>query len=116
MLRSRSRMSGGIHMYYCETGDVTDANLIELSRLGDSAAFGELVKRYHGRCIRLASFILRNRGDAEDEIQNAYWKAYKHLDQFQGKAEFWVWLSTIVTNQCLMFLRRTRQARLVHLD
>jgi len=103
-------------MCYSENCEISDTTLVELAKLGDKSAFGELLKRHHGRCVRLASFILRNRGDAEDETQNAYWKAFKHLDQFQGDSEFWIWLSKIVTNQCLMFLRRHRRTHLLHLD
>jgi RNA polymerase sigma-70 factor (ECF subfamily) len=103
-------------MCYGDNCEISDTTLVELAKLGDKTAFGELLKRHHGRCVRLASFILRNRGDAEDETQNAYWKAFKHLDQFQGECEFWIWLSKIVTNQCLMFLRRHRRTRLLHLD
>jgi RNA polymerase sigma-70 factor (ECF subfamily) len=60
--------------------------------------------------------MLRNRGDAEDEAQNAFSKAYARLHQYQGEAEFSTWLSRIVSNQCLMLLRVKRKARFVYLD
>jgi RNA polymerase sigma factor (sigma-70 family) len=83
----------------------TDADLVESARQGNKQAFGELVKRHHHWCVGLASGILRDRGDAEDEAQNAYWNAFQHLDQYQGDAEFSTWLARIVVNQCLMFIR-----------
>lgn len=46
--------------------------------------------------VGLALAILKDRGEAEDEAQNAYWSAYQHLDQFHGQAEFSAWLSHIV--------------------
>jgi RNA polymerase sigma-70 factor (ECF subfamily) len=64
----------------------------------------------------LATFFLRNRGDAEDEVQNAFMKAYAHLDQYQGDAEFSTWLARIVANQCLMLMRVKRRARFIYLD
>jgi RNA polymerase sigma-70 factor (ECF subfamily) len=60
--------------------------------------------------------FLRNREDAEDEVQNAFVKAFAHLDQYQGEAEFSTWLERIVTNQCLMFLRVKRRSSFVYLD
>jgi len=93
-----------------------DADLVESARQGDKQAFGELVQRHHHWCVGLASGILRGRGDAEDEAQNAYWNAFQHLDQFQGDAEFSTWLARIVVNQCLMFIRATKRARFLHLD
>jgi RNA polymerase sigma-70 factor (ECF subfamily) len=94
----------------------SDADLVESARQGDEQAFGELVKRHHHWCVGLASGILRDRGDAEDEAQNAYWNAFQHLSQYQGEAEFSTWLARIVVNQCLMFIRTRRRARFLHLD
>jgi len=96
--------------------EYSDIDLVGLARDGDKEAFGELVRRHHHRCVNLASCILQDRGDAEDEAQNAYWKAFEHLDQFQGDADFSIWLSRIVVNQCLMFMRARRRARFLYLD
>jgi RNA polymerase sigma-70 factor (ECF subfamily) len=96
--------------------ELNDMELVELARQGDKHAFGELVKRHHSWCVGLASFILRDKGDAEDEAQNACWKAFQHLNQFHGEAEFSTWLSRIVVNQCRMFMRGRRRMRLLHLD
>ncbi len=94
----------------------TDPRLVEAARQGDQDAFGELVRRHHRKCVDLACFYLRNRGDAEDQAQNAFLKAYLHLDQYEGEAEFGTWLARIVANQCLMLMRVQRRARFVYLD
>jgi len=102
---------------YNETkSELADSDLIDCARRGDEWAFSELMKRHRNWCVGLASFILRDNGDAEDQAQNAIWKAFQHLDQFQGEAEFSNWLSRIVVNQCLMFLRGKRRVRFLHLD
>jgi RNA polymerase sigma-70 factor (ECF subfamily) len=90
--------------------------LVDLAREGDKDAFGELTRRHRQKCVDLATFFLRNRGDAEDEVQNAFSKAYAHLDQYQGEAEFSTWLARIVSNQCLMLMRVKRRTRYVYLD
>jgi RNA polymerase sigma-70 factor (ECF subfamily) len=99
-----------------EVGIVSDPQLVELARQGDHEAFGELIYRHWRKCVSLASLFLRNRSDAEDQVQNACLKAYEHLDQYHGEAEFSVWLARIVTNQCLMSMRMQRRVRFAYLD
>jgi RNA polymerase sigma-70 factor (ECF subfamily) len=94
----------------------TDEELVSLAQAGENGAFAELIERYHKNCEKVAVSILRDRQDAEDEVQNACWKAYEHLDRFQGDSKFSTWLTRIVVNQCLMRLRQTRRARFVYLD
>jgi len=60
--------------------------------------------------------MMRNRSDAEDEVQNTFWKAFQRIEQFRGEGTFAAWLSRIVENQCLMRIRVERQLRFVYLD
>lgn len=94
----------------------TDPQLVERVRQGDQEAFSELTRRHGRKCVDLACFFLRNHGDAEDAAQSALLKAYKHLDQYQGGAEFSTWLGKIVANECLMLMRVRRRTRFVYLD
>ena len=95
---------------------VEDDALVTLAQDGDNAAFTELVQRHSHTCRRLAVSILKNQEDAEDEVQNAIWKAYQHLAGFNQDAKFSTWLSRIVVNQCLMRLRKDKRARFIHLE
>src|SRR5262249_20720855 len=99
-----------------ESPNVTDAQLVELTRRGDEAAFGELVQRQRQRCVHLATFVLQNQGDAEDQVQIAFLRAYKYLDQFRSEAEFSTWLTRIVINQCRMQMRARCRAGFVHFE
>ena len=94
----------------------SDDSLVVCAKTGDAKAFSELVRRYYRTCGNVAYAILRDRHDAEDETQNAVWKAYEHIGQFQSDAKFSTWLTRIVVNQCLMRLRRARRTKLVPLD
>ena len=94
----------------------TDDELVAIAQKGDRDAFGELIRRHRQKCVDLATYFLRNRSDAEDEAQNAFSQAFKHLDQYQGDAEFSTWLSRIVANQCLMLMRGRRRTQFVYLD
>ena len=69
--------------------DIDDeAAIVAQARLGDAKAFSELLRRYEGKIFRLALHITQNREDAEDVLQEAFLKAYEHLDQFQGNRSF----------------------------
>ena len=93
-----------------------DQSLLSAARNGDVNAFGELINRHRSICLRRASHMLRNRTDAEDEVQNALWKAYQRLDQYRGEGTFSAWLTKIVENQCLMKLRGRVHPSVVCLD
>ncbi len=93
-----------------------DSQLVVLAQSGDNEAFAELIERHQTICRRLALSILKNAEDAEDEVQNALWKAFEHIGQFQQDAKFSTWLSRIVVNQCLMRLRKDKRARMVSID
>ena len=57
--------------------------LVEQAKAGDQQAFSELVSRYQRKIYRLAKNITRNDEDAEDVLQEAFLKAYEHLDKFR---------------------------------
>ncbi len=97
-------------------GRFDDPDLVVLAQEGDNQAFAELIERHQPTCRRLALSILKNAEDAEDEVQNALWKAFEHIGQFQQDAKFSTWLSRIVVNQCLMRLRKDKRARTVSID
>lgn len=95
---------------------LAESDLIDLAQEGDSPAFEELVNRHHNAVTKIAFSILRERSDAEDEVQNAFFKAYEHIGQFQREAKFSTWLTRIVVNQCLMRLRQMRRAKLLYIE
>jgi RNA polymerase sigma-70 factor (ECF subfamily) len=89
----------------------SDSNLLALSRTGDRDAFGQLVGKHYRSCVNVAAAILRNRADAEESVQQAICKAFEHLDQYLGEAEFVAWLFRIVINECRMTLRARKRTR-----
>src|SRR6478672_1459588 len=90
--------------------------LVRSAQAGDEAAFAELTRRHYSSSLKLAVSILRDRQEAEDEVQNAYWKAYHHIGQFHLDAKFSTWMTRIVVNQCFMRLRQLRRARFLFID
>ena len=98
--------------------DVVDdeLELVNRSREGDSSAFSTLLRRYEAKIFRLAMNITQNREDAEDVLQEAFFKAYEHLDQFQGNSKFYTWIVRIAVNQALMKLRKRKTDKTVSMD
>lgn len=90
--------------------------LVEKAKAGDQQAFTDLVSRYQRKIYRLAKNITRNDEDAEDVLQEAFLKAYEHLDGFEGNSKFYTWLVRIAVNEALMKLRKRRGDREVSLD
>jgi RNA polymerase sigma-70 factor, ECF subfamily len=88
-----------------------EALLISMALEGDNDAFAELIEGSRERCMRVALRLLRNRENAEDEVQNAFCKAYMHLNTFNQEARFCTWLVQIVINQCYMRLRGSQRSR-----
>jgi RNA polymerase sigma-70 factor (ECF subfamily) len=93
-----------------------EAAVVAQARLGNANAFNELLRRYERKIFRLALHITQNREDAEDVLQEAFLKAFEHLDQFQGQSKFYTWIVRIAVNQALMKLRKRKSDRSVSLD
>jgi RNA polymerase sigma-70 factor (ECF subfamily) len=96
--------------------NLDDSQLVTRAQQGAGEAFAELIRRHYSSAFKLAVSILRDRQDAEDEVQNACWKAFEHIKQFQQDAKFSTWLTRIVVNQCLMRLRQLKRAHYLYLD
>jgi RNA polymerase sigma-70 factor, ECF subfamily len=90
-----------------------DAALVDDVRRGDARAFALLMRRYNRRLYRTARAILKDDGAAEDALQEAYVRAYRHIAEYRGDATMATWLTRIVVNESLQVLRRTRRERVV---
>jgi len=93
-----------------------DLDLVHACKNGDVSAFEQLVKRYDCKLFRIAQSVTHNREDSQDAVQEAFLKAYQHLDSFREACLFSTWLIRITVNQSLMKLRKQRGAREISLD
>ncbi len=93
-----------------------DAALVGLAKNGDRGAFEQLIQRHYQTCVNIAGCILHDWAEAQDQVQEACWKAFAHLDQYHGDAEFVTWMLRIVVNECLMLLRVRRRSHFCYLD
>jgi RNA polymerase sigma-70 factor (ECF subfamily) len=99
-----------------ELNSLSDDDLVVRAQARDESAFEELMRRNSSSSLRLALSMLRDRQEAEDEVQNSFLSAWQHLGQFQRGSKFSTWMTRILLNQCLMRLRKVRRATFVFLD
>lgn len=94
-----------------------ERKLIERCRAGDLAAFRPLVERHEDRIYSLARSMLGDEEAAKDAAQEAFIRAFRSLDRFQGSASFFTWLYRIATNVCLNSIRgQSTRADRISLD
>ena len=91
-----------------------DTELVRRALARDETAVRAIMQANNRRLYRLARGILRNDGEAEDVVQEAYVRAFTHLESFRGDFSLSTWLSRIAMNEALGRLRRRRPA--VELD
>ena len=88
---------------------MTDEEVVERVRVGETALFEVLMRRYNQRLYRTVRSILGNNEEAEDVTQDAYVRSYMHLDQFDGRAKFSTWLTKIAVHEALARLRKRQK-------
>ena len=87
----------------------TDAELLARHAGGEPAALDELFRRYRALAYRVAYRLLGREADALDATQNAFVKAFTHLDRFGGRSSFKTWLLRIVCNASLDMGRQRKR-------
>jgi RNA polymerase sigma-70 factor (ECF subfamily) len=80
---------------------LSDEEVVARVLAGETAMFEIVMRRHNQRLYRVARAILRNDAEAEDVMQDAYVRAYEHLDQFAGRAKFSTWLARIAVHEAL---------------
>lgn len=82
-----------------------DNEIVDRVLAGDLALYEVIMRRYNQRLYRVARAILRDDSEAEDVMQDAYVRAYTHLNQFAGRSAFSTWLTRITVHEALTRLR-----------
>ncbi len=75
--------------------NASDHDIVRDVRRGDHEAFGRLVQRYQDRLFSLVLMMVRERGGAEEVTQDAFVRAYTHIDRYDATRPFYPWLATI---------------------
>jgi len=86
-----------------------DRALLARMRAGEGDAFDTLVRRYHGRLVRLARMFVSTDASAEEVVQDTWLAGLDQLDAFEERASLLTWISRILVNRAKT--RGVREAR-----
>jgi len=75
-----------------------DGRLISQIRQGNILALEALYEKYKGQVYRTALAITRDRGAAEDILQDCFLKVYTHVDKLDGSLPLSPWLYRVAVN------------------
>jgi len=92
-----------------------EIRLIAGAKHGDHGNFQTLVEQYMGKAIGVAMGYTRNREDAIDMAQDAFYRVYRHLDRFREGERFAPWFFRILRNCCLNFIHKRKRSRQISL-
>ncbi len=87
---------------------MTDAEIVERVRAGETALFEILMRRHNQRIYRVARAVIKDEADTEDVMQQAYINAFTHLSQFQDRSQFSTWLTRITVHEALARRRKRK--------
>jgi RNA polymerase sigma-70 factor (ECF subfamily) len=89
--------------------DDPDFEIVARVRNGETDAFEELVRKHGRRVYRSLLGIVGSPQDAEDALQDAFFKAFQHLPHFEGRSKFSTWLVRIAINTGLQRVRSRKE-------
>jgi len=92
-------------------GDQRPDTELDALRNGDERAFQALIQRHHGPMLRLAMAYVRDRGVAEDVVQESWLTCLRRLGEFEGRSSLKTWIFGIVINTARA--RRRKEARVL---
>ncbi len=82
---------------------------MERVKVGDTAAFQNLVEAHQHRVVGVIAKMLGNESEAEDLAQQVFVRVWKSAPRYQPDAKFTTWLFTIVRNLVSNELRRRKR-------
>jgi RNA polymerase sigma-70 factor (ECF subfamily) len=93
--------------------DLEDIELVGRYLAGESRAFDALATRYQARLLNFIYRIIGDRERAEDLVQEAFIRVYRHLGRFDRSKKFSTWVYTIASNLAKNELRNRARNPLV---
>ena len=90
---------------------LTEAELIELLKQKDRAAYKQIVETWQNMVYNTALGILQNAEDAEDVTQETFIQAFESVGKFKGESKFSTWLYRITVSKAMDHIRRKRRKK-----
>ena len=98
-----------MNMLLEECRTISDDDVVSRVRAGETGLYEMLMRRYNQRLFRVIRSVVMNDDEAEDVLQEAWVRAYEHLDQFAGRASFSTWVTRIAFHEGLARTRKNRR-------
>src|SRR6478609_8653964 len=105
----RARLCKSMVLQECQT--LNDEQVVERVRGGEIGLYELLMRRYNQRVYRVVRSVLVNSQEAEDVLQEAWVRAYQHLNQFKGRASFSTWVTKIAFYEALARAKKNKRWR-----
>ncbi len=96
-------------------GHNKEQQIIELFSRGDALAMDRLYAEYADHSALVCSRYIRNEEDRHDVLQESFIKIFTKIDTFEyrGKGSLKAWVTRLVINEALTFLRKGHPAMFV---
>jgi RNA polymerase sigma-70 factor, ECF subfamily len=90
---------------------IPDDSVVTLVRRGETGLYELLMRRYNQRLFRVIRSVVTSDSEAEDVLQEAWVRAYEHLNQFEGRSSFSTWVTRIAFHEALARIRSSKRWR-----
>lgn len=101
-------MTGSQRALALDYAKISEHELVGYARAGHQDAFRVIMQRFNQRLFRIARGVVRDDVEAEDVLQEAYTRAFEHLDGFREESRLFTWLTSITLNEARGRLRKRR--------
>jgi RNA polymerase sigma-70 factor (ECF subfamily) len=94
---------------------LSDHQLIEATKKGDEAAFGEIMRRYRSPITNYIYRFLNDYEEAVDLAQEAFVRVYFAIERYHTEFAFSTYIYRIATNLAISEIRKRKRRRLISL-
>ena len=94
---------------------LSDHELIEATKSGDEAAFGEIMSRYRNPITNYLYRFLNDYEEAVDLAQETFVRVYFAIDRYHTQFAFSTYIYRIATNLAISEIRKRKRRRLLSL-
>ena len=105
----------GASQYPMPEEKLSDHQLIEATKGGDEAAFGEIMSRYRGSITNYLYRFLNDYEEAVDLAQETFVRVYFAIDRYHTQFAFSTYIYRIATNLAISEIRKRKRRRLLSL-
>ncbi|HHY74251.1 MAG TPA: RNA polymerase sigma factor [Bacillus bacterium] len=88
------------------TSTVKIEYVVEQVKLGDKQKYTIIINRFQKQIYLYCYYLLGNKEDAEDAVQDIFIKGFENMDKFTNNTSYSAWLYKIAYNHCINLIKR----------